>query len=273
MARKAMIESCAGADDSKKSEIRAAYEAFGFYRTDIRELRSLFWWRRMQAVVRLEHLRFAEAAGKVALLINDSNNDVRMAAVSMLAAVKHPALKDLLPELFEANSRWSYKYLINVIYLAEIPAEHIESFVFSEDRDRRKAAAILLGRRGSDESVTMLAVLSEDGVKDVRREAAKSLARAGTPGARALLFDMTMDKNPQIRAEAAKGLGAMGGDSTVPFLEKLALGESFEERYQAFKALAGLGEKGLASIRNLAERQPEMARQFLSAGSMERERQ
>ena len=249
-----------------KSRIRDSYRQLGFYDDDIGQLKRRIWWGKIQAIERLGELKLDEAEEHILPLLTDKRSEVRFSALKVLALMGSKKLTDILPQIFADNTRWAYRYLVNKLFLAEIPADNLRPLASSPDRDLRKAAAILLGRQGNKEAIPILRNLATDDVKDVRREAIDSLGRIVSAETIPILLDRISDGEPQVRAKVARALGELKDTSTLSLVDKLASDPDFDVRFQAFFALERFGEAGKSIIRKHGSNYPEMAREFLRGG-------
>ncbi len=77
----------------------------------------------------------------------------------------------------------------------------------SDNRDYRKAAAILLGQKDKFDAIKVLKKLCYDNIEDVRREAVLSLGRIGHIDAIPILREKMNDKHYQVRVAVVKALG------------------------------------------------------------------
>ncbi|MEW6202455.1 MAG: HEAT repeat domain-containing protein [bacterium] len=260
-----LIDKSLHAHPDEKQRIQKLYKKLGYSNDDIRLCRSRLWWRRIKAIERFELLELAEMENNVLPLLKDERMEVRLAALRMLAATGSRKLGGILPAVFADNTRWTYRYLVNILYGANIPVSDIRQLAASPDRDLRKAAAMLLGKEGNAEAIPLLRTLSNDGVKDVRREAVRSLVRIKSDEILQIFNEKVNDKDPEVRAETAKGFGKLKNPISLPSLEQLADDTDFEVRYQAFYALTEFGETGRIIIEKFSEKYPEMTAQFLCA--------
>lgn len=251
-------------DVSGKNRIRDLYRQLGFLNDDIQQLKSRLWWNKIRAVERLGDLELAEAEEYVFPLLANKKSEVRFSALKMLASRGSKKLIGILPKIFADESRWAYRYLVNTLFLAEIPADNLKPLASSRNRGLRKAAAILLGRKENKEAVPLLQNLANDGVKDIRREAIRSLGRISLVEAMPILSDKISDAEPQVRTEVARALGELKDLNTLLLLDRLADDPDFEVRLQAFFALARFGKPGEDVIRKYEVKHPEIAREFLA---------
>lgn len=258
------VSSELGADGQDK--LRELYKRLGFLNQDFQKLKSRLWWRRVHALERLEELEIVGSEVVVFPLLHDRVDEVRFAALKMLASIGSRKLGQVLPGIFGDNNRWSYRFLVNVLFSADIPVDNLKLLARSPDRDLRKAAAILLGKPGREGALPLLKNLINDKIKDVRREAVCALGRLATPSAMPLLQQKINDPHPQVRTATAKSLGQLKDRNTLSLLEQLAGDADFYVRYQAFSALIKSGDPGKDIIRKYEVKYPAMTKEFL-AGS------
>lgn len=248
---------------SGKNTIRNLYKRLRFFDHDIQQLKSHIWWKKIEAIERLGALELPEAEDHVLPLLIDKRSEVRFSALRMLASVGSRKLGKMLPEIFADNSRWAYRFLVNTLFNTSIPIDSLKPLASSSDRDYRKAAAILLGKKGSHEAIPILRRLAGDEVKDVRRETVSSLGRIGSVKAIPVLSEKANDDNSQVRAGVARALGELKDTDALFLLDRLADDPDFDVRFQAFLALDQFGKSGEDIIRKYEVKYPEMTREFL----------
>jgi len=262
--RDTLIDEYSSLSISGKDTIRDLYKKFNFYDRDIRLLRHGTWWKKIEAIERLGALGLSEAEEHVLPLLTDKRSEVRFSALRMLAFVGSQKLGKMLPEIFADNRRWAYRFLVNTLSNTRIPIDSLKPLASSSDRDYRKAAAILLGKEGNRDAITILERLTDDKVKDVRREAVRSLGRVGIIDVMPALSSKVDDNNPQVRAVVASALGVLKDKNSLSLLERLADDTDFDVRFQAFLALEQFGQPGMAIIAKYEFKYTEMVREFVS---------
>ncbi len=248
---------------SCSDKARSLYRDLGFFREDMRELGSKRWWVRVKAMERIEDLGINDGEEKLLKLLTDKRSEVRFSSLRTLAVISSKRFYSKLGGIFDASSTWSYLYLVNILYFSGVPLDVLATLASSDNPYKRKAAAILLGRIKSKDSVTLLLKLASDDFEEVRREAVLSLARTGSAAAMPLFWRKLKDQSPEVRTAVAKGIGELG---QLAFLTKLADDEDFDVRFQAFASLAGSGLAGREAIKNYRGRYPELASEFLHGG-------
>lgn len=250
---------------SDKDKIQDLYVNLGFYQEDRNMLKKHSWWKKVQTIERLEYLEMVRAHDVVFPLLTNKQREVKFAALKMLAATSSIRLYKALPQLFREGNRWEYRYKVNMLFMAMIPAIYLKSLAKSEDKDMRKAAAILLGKWANLAGVPILKELAFDDRKEVRLEAVLALGRIGDyyqviP----ILSRKVKNEHPQVRAAVAKSLGGLRNPDAIPLLEELANDSDSEVRINAFFALNRFGKLGQESISKYKDKYPEMTEKFLS---------
>lgn len=266
-----LIEQFSAIDLAGKERVRRIYEELGFLDEAIKNLKSRFWWKRAGAAERLGNLQYHEAEKHVLPLLRDKRQEVRYSAIRMLVSIKSDGLCSNLVNIFKDNSRWTYKYLIAVLFESDIPVSYLKALAESENRDLRKAAAILLGKKSNHAAIPVLHDLVDDDVADVRREAIYSLSQIGVVEAIPVFSRRVDDPDPQVRAIVAKSLGRFDDLKVLCPLEKLADDPDFDVRYQAFFSLYKLGYSGRLVFFQFKNKYPELVREFLSKDSNARD--
>jgi len=256
-------------DELKRKAIREIYKNSGFFREDLANLKSFFWWRRVSAIENLERLNMVETDRIVASLLNDKNFEVKYSAVKMLAATRSPLLPEVLPTLLNGNERWAFRYLVNKLYNSNIPNSLLLPLIPSENRDIRKAAAVLLGKWENSEAVAELEKLLSDSDRYVRLEAFLSMVRIGTPESLKLVVRHVRDeKDAGIRAEISRETANhVNVDGGIELLELLAGDDNFKVAFEAFFSLSEMGEEGHCIISKLSHKYPELSKAFIKTGA------
>ncbi len=261
--QKHIIHSCTMSNESHRIKMKQLYIKTGFLSKDVQLLSSKRWWKKLEVLERWLILKDRSIENEAFDCLSDKSLPVRSAALRVLCEIKSVQLYNNLHELFSSNSRWAYRYLINQLYSGQVPPSPLIPFVYSIDRDLRKAAAILLGSTDSEESFKLLSILSTDPVKDIRFEALKSLSDKFGSGADEIIYKAATDEHSKVRVQAAISLGIRRTEKALSLLKKLANDKNFDVSHAAFFALSRCGERGLHVIEELRTLYPEIAREFL----------
>jgi len=228
----------------KKNLLRNLYKVWELEKKDLKQLKSRRWWKKVEALNRLEKMKIIEAEPLALKLMDSKKAEVRYAALEMLVGIKSEKIYPFLYTMFSSSSRWAYRYLVNVLSDANIPPVYLKLLAISKNRDFRKAAAILFGTKGNEYAIPLLEKLANDPIKDVKRESIRSLGEINTDKSLRVMQKHSEDPNYQIRAILAKALSGYDNDTSFKLLEKLADDENFEVRLEAFYSLNKLGSTG-----------------------------
>ncbi|KYC51910.1 MAG: putative lyase [Candidatus Methanofastidiosum methylothiophilum] len=250
--------------NDEKKIIKKLYKIWGLEEEDIKQLKNQRWWKKVEALNRLEKMKISEAENEVIKLIENKRIEVRYAALKMLVGINSEKIYPVVYLMFTSSSRWAYRYLVNVLSDTIIPPAYLKPLAMSKDRDFRKAAAILLGVKENESALPLLEILSNDPIKDVRRETVRSLGEINTDKSLAIMQKHIEDPNYQIRASLAKGLSGYKNDTALKLLDKLANDDVFEVRLEAFYSLNKLGKRGMSIIEKYYKKYPNLAMEFLN---------
>lgn len=249
--RKMLLDANVHRKPPESVRLQAAYNALGFLADDIRRLGAWAWWRRIDVLRRLENMAMADAEPYVLPLLHQHNPQVRYAAVSMLATIDSPHIGERLEEILLDNSRWSYRYLTNLLYRVHIPTSRIVPLARSADRDISKVGIMLLGKKGRYDAVPALRQACRDNEKDVRVEAIRALGRVGGHEAARVIETAAKDHFPEVRIEVARALGLICDPDSMPILESLMTDPDFDVRYETFFVLRRCGNTGFEIINHV----------------------
>jgi len=255
--------------DEEKDLLRNLYKIWELEKKDIKQLKSRRWWKKVEALKRLKKMKIIEAETLALKLMDSKKAEVRYAALEMLVEIKSEKIYPFLYTMFSSSSRWAYRYLVNVLSVANIPPAYLKPLTISNNRDFRKAAAILLGSKGDEYAIPLLEKLANDTIKDVRREAIKSLGEINTDKSLRVMEKHSEDQNSQIRAILAKALSGYNNDTSFKLLEKLVDDIDFEVRLEAFYSLNKLGPSGKNIMEKYYHKYPDLAMEFLKKENQE----
>ena len=250
--------------NDEKKIIKILYKFWGLEKEDIKQLKNRRWWKKVEALNRLNKMEMHEAESLALKLIVNKKTEVRYAALKMLVGIKSDKIYPVVYLMFTSSSRWAYKYLVSVLSDTNIPPRYLKPLATSGNRDYRKAAAILLGAKENESALPLLEMLAKDPIKDVRREAINSLGEINTDKSLVIMEKHIKDPNYQIRASLAKGLSGYNNATVFRLLEKLADDDVFEVRLEAFYSLNKLGTQGKNIIEKYYLKYPDLAMEFLN---------
>lgn len=195
---------------------------------------------RLAAIQALPKLANEPAAWPTLLeALADRSGDLREAAVQALSQAGPGVIPDVLP-LLEADPWFLREAALRI--LAAIPEapvyEHLAAALQERDRDVRRTAVGLLGKRKDPRALDPLIDALANGYRDVRAVAARALGDLGERlASRELELALREDEYPDVRAAAAWALGALGRETSLINLLQ-ALDEDDDESVRAAAATA-----------------------------------
>lgn len=259
-----------GTSGATLTRIAWAYEKLGFVRSDLRRLRSPFWWTRAEGARCLGQMKAARAKPALLDALRDDRVEVRLMAAWSLGRIGDPDVVRPSIEALVAASRLAGMRLSSTVF--ELGAKAVAPLVdILDHRDAsvRLLALHLLGELRAPEAMPpIVAKTRADEGLEVRIAAVKALGTLGHDAAYEDLRRLLRDRAWQIRAQAAKALGLLGAGRAVGPLEEALLDARWWVRRNAGEALTRLGEAGRAALTRAAggdtpERSKNMAEQWL----------
>jgi HEAT repeat protein len=100
--RRLILDALRGASGRKRAALLGLYRSVGFYARDEKLAKSLWWWKRLEAVIRFEKLHSAESVPLLESMIDDKHELVALGAIRALSTHSNPE-KNIM--LLEALSR------------------------------------------------------------------------------------------------------------------------------------------------------------------------
>lgn len=201
----AQIKSLRGIE---KENLVQLYFRLDFYSFDLSDIRSKKWWKRLEALTRLEHLSSQDTAQDIRPLVHDQNEFVALTALRILGQLESPGVvlqllrsvkfkisdrKDVCDEIFTKLALSHPKVFLN--YLDHIP-----------DTESLLLCVSLMGRLQLMDAVDRIVPLLASENEDVLREAVKALGRFGDPRVIPLLRELLSHPDPRLKAVAAEAL-------------------------------------------------------------------
>lgn len=231
-----------------------------------RWLHSHRWWRRIAALQSFGLMQFAQRAPQLVAALDDSNGDVRSAALDALADLHDPAtLKAVVVRLHDttlhrgrraaALAAFGSQCEGSLLDLAGVDAEHRVNYA--------KALAIC----GTARSRPALCEWMADTRAPVRAAALEAIARIGLDDRAASLAIAALDsRDVHERAMAAAALGGWTNPGEAPARLALHLGDQWPVAIRAARTLQSMGPAGWAELQANATRRDAagaLARQML----------
>jgi HEAT repeat protein len=188
----------------EKRRVRMLYRELGFMDADMDQIKDGTWWRKSVALGRLSRLELNDAEDLAIDLMDSEKKELVVSCISYLASIKSHFLREGLEDVFHITDEDQFNEITNELLKADIDVGSLKNLADSDIQDGRKAAAILLGRKGLHHSTSILKKLAHDPFENVRLEAAKSLGRVDNMKAVRVLENLEKDPDPEIRKVAKR---------------------------------------------------------------------
>lgn len=213
--------------------------------------------RRYQAVELLGSAGVLEGTPFAAKLLDDSDGDVRLAAVRALGRIGGLEAAAALLEHLDRDDAKIPPHPVTMALL-RIGTEATDPLLVALNADRvnvRTIAAEVLGVLGIFSAVPDLEdLLASDQHASVRVGAVHALGRLGMPGSiPVLMHTLTRDQDPDVVAAACTALGRIADPSTLPELERAVRHKSPTVRIAAALAMLLMGTAGMTQLRLIAQ--------------------
>jgi HEAT repeat protein len=229
-------------------------------------LRSHWWWRRALGLRAIGLLQMTDRTGAVVAALEDSNADVRNAALDALADLQDPAaLPAIAVHLHDASLRRGSRAAAIAAF-----GSRCEAFLLDlshVDAEHRLNYARALAICGTGRSRPALCEWTTDPRVEVRAAAFEALGHIGLDAASASLAIGALDSGDvAVRAMAAAALHDWTGDGHAARHLGQHLDDAWTVAVRAARSLQSMREPGIAELQIRAERQDlagALARQML----------
>jgi len=217
-----------------------------------RWLRSRWWWKRVPAVQTFGLLRFADRAPQLVAALDDSNADVRSAALDALADLHDPTtLTAIIVRMHDTSLHRGRRAAALAAFGAQCEGFLVE--LARVDPAHRLNYAKALTICGTERSRHMLCEWTADDREEVRAAAFEALARVGLDNrAAALAIAALESRDVHERAMAAAALHGWTGAGDGATRLARHLGDAWPVAVRAAQALQSMGAPGRAALQPYA---------------------
>ncbi len=237
--------------DANRDELAAALRGERWLRLALRQARSRWWWRRLEAARALSIIADPSDRDAVLRLFFDEHPAVQVAAAAALPRVADATVIGKVLDRLDGLPKVVRHYVTTVLRRAQ--GEVGPALAARIERGSHfapLAAWIELAEAIAEPRAVAAALTRVDHPSAaVRRTIARALRRYPHPEADAALVTLLADKDPSVRSAAARTLGELGSRSAVPSLVPMLSDGVWLVRVRAAVSLAQLGEKGRAALR------------------------
>ncbi len=237
-----------------------------WYRDAIEASRSLFWWRRLEAVRLIAELGTRADEGVVRTLLLDRHVAVRVGASAALRKVSTPKLIELVLDGFpdQPPVARSYQLLMlrdqwRVARDALLPRLTAASTALALPHWLHIAEAL-----GLPELLDAAATLAGHSSPSVRLAVARALRGYFHPTTPTVLGALLTDTDWRVRAQAARSLGVLGDPAATSALAQCLTDPHWWVRFRSALSLCQLGEPGRRTLRAMRDGSDPYASQMAS---------
>ena len=235
-----------------KDHMTSVFERLGFVQEEVGALASRKWWRRLEAAVNLGNMHSQDAIHPLISAVQDSNEDVRLAAVRSLGQLgTAEGLRVLLdPSEEEEAWQWTPAKIVEILVSIgpEIESEIVPRMAANRNPMNRKLYVELCGHLRLLAGIEPLIEQSDDEDPGVRVSVARSLGMIGHDSAVGTLNMLLTDQDALVRAESARALGELGSIEATAYLQQALEDPDWQVRRNAATSLSLLGPTGREAL-------------------------
>jgi HEAT repeat protein len=208
--------------------------------------------RRCQAAELLGAAGYDRASGRLAAMLGDPDDEVRLVAARALGRLGDPSnAPALLACLLSDRHVPADVVAASLVQLGPGASPALIAALTDGEARIRSVAAQILGLAGALAGAeALMAAVEHDRSQPVQVQAARALGRIGTPRALpALLSAAGGGRSAALRAAAAQALGELGSAEAVPLLSRIVAIDEHQVASSAATALTMLAEPGRRALR------------------------
>lgn len=246
-------------------------DELGLVDYNLKRLRSMFHWRRIDAAYQLGAMRVTKAVPELIRLLDRSKFDSSLFVVARSVAKCARDSNDLRQLVMSVIKHRRNCQALIVELLKESSVEYAAlwaDFLQEKDSDLVEIALIGLTEQVEPGTVKTLQQLILAEKKEVRIKAAKALMRAGNTLSMKSIARLMNHSDWEIRATIAKAIGPLGSIKYIDVLKRGLTDDHWWVRYNSANSLAMLDEAGFIALCEIAvaagnDQNAEMARSVI----------
>ena len=238
-----------GGDDA--ASLSTALREEPWVANGLRNARSMFWWRRLEAARLLAFVGDTRDQKLLQALLVDRSSAVQVVAGRALGRVGSVDAVSTMLERLPDQSRFVQLQQMAILKQEwTIVSPLLRRKLESEPEPIRLLVWIALADTlGTVDLFESLCALWGRPQADVRLAVAKALRNYYHASAAAVLVSLLGDREARVRARAAQSLGALGSADAVGPLSRRITDPDWGVRFRCATALAQLGEAGREALR------------------------
>lgn len=213
------------------------YRELGYLRKDLKLLKSWLWWKRLEAVIRIEGMRLPHILDFLMERMEDSNELVSVAAMRALSVLHFPGKVE---KILDALSRRApYRKDIFIDVLNNLGHDHVDDviryLVNCYDPYIASICISVLGNLRVDRAHDVFLNFVNSSDDEVVRESVVALSKIRkTEGAAEAIREMLKHSSSSVRAAAVEALTRMQDLDAIPLIQRLENDEDVEVRRSVF---------------------------------------
>ncbi|MEF2964525.1 HEAT repeat domain-containing protein [Paenibacillus sp. M1] len=228
----------------------------GFVESDIKQLDSLLYGRRISAAYRLGGMRAAEAVPRMLLMLEKERYSpltIVIARSIAKSAERGDQLKEMLNHLLR-HGKPIHNMAADILMETKLDLSRLLlKLLDDENPDFVKVALVAMWGQAVPEVVPALDRLVGAEQKDVRTEAVKLYLSSNPVLEDDTIRELMADTNWEIRAAVAKSLGNIHAAGSISLLRAALRDPNWRVRNNSAASLAKLGEAGFEVLCQIAK--------------------
>jgi hypothetical protein len=279
LARQLLMEQADSLGEGGREKLAPLTGTFPFVGSELSNLRSRSWEKRLRATEALGYLGNDTALPGLMNALRDDVLSVRFAAAQSLARLGCQDAAEPILRALDVPGEVSQRRVAEVLMILGPPVTEPMIALLSQPTINETALAIasrVVGSLKIQRALTPLCLLLNHASPNVRLNAVRSIASIASHGDHSTISAIAAiaeDPSWEVRNAVMAALGRLGAADHVPILLQGLSDQEWWVRHSAAEALHGLGETGIAELRNAAEHHVDgygrdMSRQILQQHSI-----
>ena len=259
LAREILMEQADSLGEGGGEKLAPLTGTFPFVGSELSNLRSRSWEKRLRAAEALGYLGNDTALPGLMNALRDDVLSVRFAAAQSLARLGCQDAAEPILRALDVPGEVSQRRVVEVLMILGPRVTEPMIVLLSQPSINETALAIaarVVGSLKIQGGLAPLRQLLTHPSPNVRLNAVRSIASIATHGDHSMISAIATiaeDASWEVRNAVMQALGKLGAADHVPLLLQGLSDQEWWVRHSAAEALHGLGEAGIAELRNAAE--------------------
>ena len=259
LAREILMEQADSLGEGGREKLAPLTGTFPFVGSELSNLRSRSWEKRLRATEALGYLGNDTALPGLMTALRDDVLSVRFAAAQSLARLGCQDAAEPILRALDVPGEVSQRRVVEVLMILGPRVTDPMIALLSHPTINETALAIaarVVGSLRIHRALQPLQGLLGHASPNVRLNAVRSIASIAPHGDHSSISAIAAiaeDPSWEVRNAVMQALGKLGAADHVPLLLQGLSDQEWWVRYSAAEALHGLGETGIAELRNSAE--------------------